>query len=76
MKGKDGEIGRPNYATIHRMIENPIYGGTYLSKTAVAAGHDAAGVNARKPRSEWLVLMPNAHRAMLAGRRPRRSARW
>src|SRR6516162_8559495 len=31
VKGKDGETAwrRPNYATIHRMIENPIYGGTY-----------------------------------------------
>ena len=29
---------RPNYATIHRMIENPIYGGAYAyGKTAVAA---------------------------------------
>ena len=30
VKGKDGETvwRRPNYATIHRMIENPIYGGT------------------------------------------------
>ena len=27
---------RPNYATIHRMIENPIYGGAYAyGKTAV-----------------------------------------
>ena len=30
---------RPNYASIHRMIENPIYGGAYAyGKTAVAAG--------------------------------------
>jgi hypothetical protein len=67
VKGKDGETTwrRPNYATIHRMIENPIYGGTYAyGKTAAAAGYDAAGVNVkirRKPRSEWLALMPNAH---------------
>jgi hypothetical protein len=66
-KGKDGETTwrRPNYATIHRMIENPIYGGAYAyGKTAVAAGYDAAGVSVkirRKPRSDWLALMPNAH---------------
>ena len=38
VKGKDGETAwqRPNYATIHRMIENPIYGGAYAyGKTAV-----------------------------------------
>ena len=31
MKGKNGETvwRRPNYATIHRMIENPIYGSAY-----------------------------------------------
>ncbi len=56
---------RPNYATIHRMIENPIYGGAYAyGKTAVAAGYDAAGVSVkirRKARSDWLALMPNAH---------------
>jgi DNA invertase Pin-like site-specific DNA recombinase len=67
VKGKDGETAwrRPNYATIHRMIENPIYGGTYAyGKTAVAAGYDGAGVKVkirRKGRSDWLALVPNAH---------------
>ena len=67
VKGKDGETAwrRPNYATIHRMIENPIYGGAYAyGKTAVAAGYDGARVEVkirRKVRSEWLALMPNTH---------------
>jgi len=67
VKGKDGETAwrRPNYATIHRMIENPIYGGTYAyGKTAVAAGYDGTDVKVkirRKARSDWLALMPNAH---------------
>src|SRR6266516_2870214 len=67
VKSKDGETAwrRPNYATIHRMIENPIYGGAYAyGKTAVAAGYNAAGVSVkirRKVRSDWLALMPNAH---------------
>src|SRR5437773_4533010 len=67
VKGKDGETAwrRPNYATIHRIIENPIYGGAYAyGKTAVAAGYDGAGVSVkirRKARSDWLALMPNAH---------------
>ena len=67
VKGKDGETAwrRPNYATIHRMIENPIYGGAYAyGKTAVAAGYDGARVKAkihRKARSDWLALKPNAH---------------
>src|SRR5262245_39748940 len=67
VKGRDGETvwRRPNYATIHRMIENPIYGGTYAyGKTAVAVGYDGTGVKVkirRKARSDWLALMPNAH---------------
>jgi DNA invertase Pin-like site-specific DNA recombinase len=64
---------RPNYATIHRMIENPIYGGAYAyGKTAAAAGYDAAGVSVkirRKPRSEWLALMPNAHEGYVSWER-------
>ena len=56
---------RPNYATIHRMIENPIYGGAYADgKTAAVAGYGAAGVSVkirRKARGEWLALMPNTH---------------
>jgi DNA invertase Pin-like site-specific DNA recombinase len=67
VKGKDGETAwrRPNYATIHRMIENPIYGGAYAyGKTAVAAGYDETSVKVksrRRARRDWLVLMPNAH---------------
>jgi DNA invertase Pin-like site-specific DNA recombinase len=67
VKCKDGETAwrRPNYGTIHRMIENPIYGGAYAyGKTAVAGGYNAAGISVkirRKARSDWLALMPNAH---------------
>ncbi len=48
---------RPHYATIHRMIENPIYGGAYAyGKSRVATGYDAAGVirprSRRKARAE------------------------
>lgn len=67
VRGKHGETAwrRPSYATIHRMIENPIYGGAYAyGKTAVAAGYDGADVKVkirRKARSDWLALMPKAH---------------
>ena len=54
---------RPNYATIHRMIENPIYGGAYAyGKTASGTGYGAVGLTIRrKPRADWLALIPNAH---------------
>src|ERR1700683_1127130 len=52
---------RPSYATIHRMVDNPIYGGAYAyGKTAVAAGYGANGAGVkirRKARSDWLALM-------------------
>src|SRR4051812_24505622 len=65
VKQNNGDVvwRRPNYATIHRMIENPVYGGAYAyGKTA--AGYGNNGVSAkirRKARSDWLALMPNAH---------------
>ena len=70
VKGKNGTTlwRRPNYATIHRMIENPVYGGAYAyGKTAVATGHGVASVKARrKARADWLALMPNAHEGYIS----------
>lgn len=66
-----GEIvwRRPCYASVHRMISNPIYGGAYAyGKTGVAASYD--GIRSyprsrRKPREEWLALRPGAHEGYL-----------
>jgi len=56
---------RPCYATIHRMITNPIYGGAYAyGRTGVTAQYGGSGVRTtsrRKPRAEWLALRPGAH---------------
>lgn len=64
---------RPNYSAIHRMIENPVYGGAYAyGKTAAAAGYNADGVSVkirRKARNEWLALMPNAHEGYVSWER-------
>src|SRR6201993_401404 len=43
VRGANGDTAwrRPNYSTIHRMIENPIYGGAYAyGKTTVATGYN------------------------------------
>ena len=67
VKQNNGDVTwrRPNYTTVYRMIENPIYGGAYAyGKTAVAVGYGANGTGVkirRKARSDWLALMPNAH---------------
>src|SRR4051794_14260982 len=58
---------RSGYATIHRMIDNPIYGGAYAyGKTCVATGYDSSGVRVRSP--------PQAARRM-AGADARRTRR-
>src|SRR5437762_11307860 len=62
LNNRDTTWRRPNYATIHRIIENPIYGGAYAyGKTAVAAGYDGTGVSVkirRRARSDWRALVP------------------
>src|SRR5271167_3522074 len=66
-KRRNGDVTwcRPSYGTVHRMIENPIYGGAYAyGKTCVTTGYNgtAAQVKSRrKPRDEWLALMPGSH---------------
>lgn len=75
-KTKSGEVvwRRPNYASVRRIIDNPIYGGAYAyGKTRVAAGYDAAGrprsQSRRKQRSEWLALIPGAHEGYVSWER-------
>ena len=56
---------RPSYATTHRMIENPIYGGAYAyGKSGVASGYNGAAArprSRRKARADRLALIPGAH---------------
>lgn len=60
---------RPCYATIHRMVTNPIYGGAYAyGKTAAVtryAGSEVGTRSRRKPREEWLALKPGTHEGYL-----------
>ncbi|WP_404294813.1 recombinase family protein (plasmid) [Microvirga sp. RSM25] len=64
---------RPSYASIHRIIENPVYGGAYAyGKTAASAGYGADGVSVtihRKARSQWLALIPEAHEGYVSWER-------
>jgi DNA invertase Pin-like site-specific DNA recombinase len=64
---------RPSYSAIHRIIENPVYGGAYAyGKTAVAAGYSAEGVSVkirRKARNQWLALKPNTHEGYVSWER-------
>jgi len=64
---------RPNYSAIHRIIENPVYGGAYAyGKTAVASGYNADGVSVksrRKARNDWLALIPDTHEGYVSWER-------
>ena len=56
---------RPCYASIHRIITNPLYGGAYAyGKTGVSVDYNGVLPRPkirRKPREEWLALHPGAH---------------
>ena len=56
---------RPIYATLQRVLTNPIYGGTYAyGKTEATLsytnGQSRKG-HRRRPQGQWLALIPNAH---------------
>lgn len=74
-KPRNGEVvwRRPSYATIHRMIENPIYGGAYAyGRTRVEPGTGASSVRPgirRKAREEWLALIPGSHEGYISWER-------
>lgn len=74
-KRNNGDVvwRRPNYATIHRMVENPVYGGAYAyGKTGVAPGFGPSSVRPgarRKPREEWLTLIPGSHEGYVSWER-------
>ncbi len=67
-----GEIcwKRPTYGALYRLLTNPAYGGAYAygkseTKTQYDAG-EARQAHRRKPRAEWLALIPNAHEGYVA----------
>ncbi|MER9203783.1 recombinase family protein [Mesorhizobium sp. M0933] len=74
-KRNNGDVvwRRPSYATIHRMIENPIYGGAYAyGKTRVTPGFGRSAVRAgirRRTREEWLALIPDSHEGYVSWER-------
>jgi hypothetical protein len=60
---------RPTYATIYRILTHPAYGGTYAygkteSTTRYDQGTPRRGIR-RKPREQWLALLPHAHEGYL-----------
>ncbi len=67
VRGRTGETTwkRPSYATIYHLLTHPAYGGAYAyGKTEQVAQFDGSATKRqarRKPRPEWLALIPGAH---------------
>ena len=62
-----GEISwkRPIYGTLYQMLTNPAYGGAYAyGKTERGTRYEGGQVrksDRRRPREQWLALIPHAH---------------
>jgi hypothetical protein len=56
---------RPVYRSMHRMLTSPVYGGAYAyGKTEHLTGYEgvrARHICRRKPREQWLALIPGTH---------------
>jgi DNA invertase Pin-like site-specific DNA recombinase len=56
---------RPVYRSMHRTLTSPVYGGAYTyGKTEHLTGYEGARarhVCRRKPREQWLALIPGSH---------------
>jgi DNA invertase Pin-like site-specific DNA recombinase len=64
---------RPSYATVYRILTNPVYGGTYAyGKTGASTVYGSSSAEhgvRRKPREEWLALRPDTHEGYVAWER-------
>ncbi len=56
---------RPSYGTVHGMLTNPVYGGAYAYGKTEQTLHYENGEprrgTRRKPREQWVALIPNSH---------------
>lgn len=61
---------RPGYRSLHRMLTSPAYGGAYAyGKTEQRLRYEHGAprhVARRRPRAEWLALIPHAHEGYVA----------
>ena len=66
---------RPVYRSMHRMLTSPIYGGAYpYGKTEHLVRYDGGKPRylcRRKPREQWLALIPGAHEGYVSWERVR-----
>ena len=64
---------RPSYGTVYRILTSPVYGGAYAYGRTEHTLHYEEGEprkqSRRKPREQWLVLIPNAHEGYVSWER-------
>jgi DNA invertase Pin-like site-specific DNA recombinase len=67
VRGRHGETlwRRPIYGTVYQVLTNPVYGGAYAygrtDCTPRYENGEARQSSRRKPREQWLSLIPGAH---------------
>lgn len=61
---------RPSYRSLYRLLTSPVYGGAYAyGKTEQVLryeGGEPRHRSRRKPREEWLALIPHAHEGYIS----------
>ena len=61
---------RPSYRTVYRLLTSPVYGGAYAygkTEQRVRYEHGTPHRSShRKPREQWLALIPQAHEGYVA----------
>jgi len=64
---------RPSYGCFYRLLTNPAYGGAYAyGKSGPASAGDGTMMRPgyrRRPREQWLSLIPNAHEGYVSWER-------
>jgi DNA invertase Pin-like site-specific DNA recombinase len=67
------EWKRPSYGSFYRLLRNPAYAGIYAyGKSGPVPMHDGTAPRQgyrRKPRSQWLSFIPNAHEGYVSAER-------
>lgn len=64
---------RPSYRMVHSLLTNPAYGGAYAyGKSEPVTRYDGTAPHQgtrRKPREDWLALIPEAHEGYVSWKR-------
>ena len=62
---------RPSYGMLYRFLSSPVYGGAAHGRSERTLHYDHGQPRTgsrRKPRAQWLVLIPNAHEGYVSWR--------